>query len=825
MPVKKIDKFGGMVPSVDPLLLPDNAAARSENAWLYSGSLAGMFTPTVLRTLTSTSIASVYRIPLGTASDSTALASSTWLEFADADTNVLRSQVIGDAYNRYYWAQPSGPPRYTTLSRIQDTVRGNDNYTEVLLHFDGADASTTITESAVGGTDVRTWTAAGNAQIDNAQFKFGGTSLLLDGTGDWVTAPDSADFTIGSNNFTVDFWARPAVDGTALVLAGHCNSAGTSNSDSAWLVARTSGNLVTFSVTTGTTVTTVTSTGTLVSGAWKHIAAVKSNGVLKLFIGGVQQGGNVTHSTAVNDSASVLGVGNGGGYVTTPWNGWIDEFRFSVGIARWTANFTPPTSAYVNDEPWLLGVPTPAAAPTLAIAGGASATNRTTTYVYTWVTSYGEEGPPSPTVIGTGKIDATWTVTMSAASARDLGYDRDLAYVRIYRTVTSSSGVSTYFLVAQQAIGTLTYADSATDATVAANSTLQSTSWSAPPTDLKGWVAMPNGIFAAWRDNEIWFCEPYRPHAWPVSYALAVDFPIVGLGVTGQTVVVTTNSYPFAITGVHPATMTQAKLMSLEPCTSRGSVISAPDGVYYTSPNGLIRVASGVAMNVTAKMATKNDWQQLVGTGSLSTLRAGRLGPTYYAFGTSRSGVFDINAFDNAAFAQQDLSGALNGVMIDTIDQRCAFNVVTNSLACTNVINDPWTSELFIIRNGVLYWINIANATPTYETYKWKSKLLQVKRRENISAVKVLFDTISTTPTQSVTRNTSSPQTLAADQYGLLRVYGDGTLINTFELRTSGETLRLASGAKYNYYQFEIEGRVKIRSLQVASTPRELATV
>src|SRR5262245_47256258 len=58
---------------------------------------------------------------------------------------------------------------------------GNDTYTKVLLHFNGTDASTTITDDNSGGS-AHTWTAAGNAQIDTADYKFGAASGLFDGT-------------------------------------------------------------------------------------------------------------------------------------------------------------------------------------------------------------------------------------------------------------------------------------------------------------------------------------------------------------------------------------------------------------------------------------------------------------------------------------------------------------------------------------------------------------------------------------------------------------------------------------------------------------------
>jgi hypothetical protein len=225
---------------------------------------------------------------------------------------------------------------------------GNDTYTKVLLHFEGADAGTTITDSNLGGSS-HTWTARGNANTDDAQAKFGSTSLLCDGTGDYVDTGDHGDYTLGSGDFTVEMWARPAVDGSALVLAGQCDTAGIANANSSFLVARTAGNLVTFAVATAGAATTVTSTSTLVAGSWTHILGVKYNSVLKLFINGTQEGGDVAHAATVNPSSSLLGVGSGGDYTTNPWNGWIDEFRLSVGTARYTEDFTVRTFAYYGD--------------------------------------------------------------------------------------------------------------------------------------------------------------------------------------------------------------------------------------------------------------------------------------------------------------------------------------------------------------------------------------------------------------------------------------------------------------------------------------------
>src|SRR3990172_8980810 len=75
----------------------------------------------------------------------------------------------------------------------------DDSFTVSLLHGDGVDGSTTFTDE-----DGRIWTPSGNAQIDTAQKKFGTGSMLFDGTGDYISTPDSIDFFFGTENFTVD---------------------------------------------------------------------------------------------------------------------------------------------------------------------------------------------------------------------------------------------------------------------------------------------------------------------------------------------------------------------------------------------------------------------------------------------------------------------------------------------------------------------------------------------------------------------------------------------------------------------------------------------
>lgn len=227
---------------------------------------------------------------------------------------------------------------------------GNDSYTKFLLHMDGADASTTFTDSNTGGS-AHTWTAAGNAQIDTADSKFGGASGLFDGNGDYITTPDHADFTLGSGDWTFDCWFKCNVaGGTSQLLAGQCDNAASTASTSI-VISRTTGNVIQAYAVVGTTASTVTGTTQFtnaVNTGWHHLIFQRTGNTIQLFIDNVQEGGNVAITGTVNDSASVWGIGTWGAIIagTQAWNGWLDEARLSVGIARRISTSTIPTVAY-----------------------------------------------------------------------------------------------------------------------------------------------------------------------------------------------------------------------------------------------------------------------------------------------------------------------------------------------------------------------------------------------------------------------------------------------------------------------------------------------
>lgn len=213
----------------------------------------------------------------------------------------------------------------------------DDSNTKVLLHMDGADASTTFTDESG-----KTWPANGNAQIDTAQSVFGGASGLFDGTGGYIITPNSTDFDRGTNDWTVDMrvrrnGAQALYDGLFSPSADAAGGWGVQfNASSApILITRAGGG------------NTIRATGSALADAtWVHVAVVRSGNTVYIFQDGVQ----TTSASVTGISFNSGGTGAAIGRRNTDenfayYNGWIDELRFSH-VARWTTNFTPPASAY-----------------------------------------------------------------------------------------------------------------------------------------------------------------------------------------------------------------------------------------------------------------------------------------------------------------------------------------------------------------------------------------------------------------------------------------------------------------------------------------------
>lgn len=220
-------------------------------------------------------------------------------------------------------------------------MAGNDSFTKLLLHCDGADASTTFTDASLAAHGNAT--VAGNAQVDTGQSKFGGASLLLDGSGDYLTYASHADWAFGSGNFTLDFWVRPNAILTGLrgLIGRQAVGAG---SFPPFLVITSGMDVLFYMSSNGTSfdITANQSLGTLAADTWAHLAVTRSGSDIRTFKDGSLIATASNAGVAIDNSQTlVIGEYNSGTF-----NGWMEEIRVSKGVARWTAGFTPPTAAY-----------------------------------------------------------------------------------------------------------------------------------------------------------------------------------------------------------------------------------------------------------------------------------------------------------------------------------------------------------------------------------------------------------------------------------------------------------------------------------------------
>jgi len=229
---------------------------------------------------------------------------------------------------------------------FRDTAVGNDANTKLLLHFDGTDGSTTITDSS---SSARTATVVADAQLDDSQKKFGTTSLLLDGTGDYVTFPDSADWTF-LGDFTIDCWIRATSLSADADIVSH-----STDINNLWRLRVTSGGALQFTVRSGgSNIISLGSSSGLIStgGSFRHIAIVHNGTGWALYLDGSSVA-TTTDSDAIPNFTGTLQIGAAN--AINLFAGRIDELRIS-NVARWTAGFTVPTQPYLAsaDELYLV---------------------------------------------------------------------------------------------------------------------------------------------------------------------------------------------------------------------------------------------------------------------------------------------------------------------------------------------------------------------------------------------------------------------------------------------------------------------------------------
>jgi hypothetical protein len=412
-----------------------------------------------------------------------------------------------------------------------------------------------------------------------------------------------------------------------------------------------------------------------------------------------------------------------------------------------------PVNAYA------LGVPAPTVAPT-CLASDTTAPNETRAYIYTYVTAWGEEGMPSPPTRVV--VSSTAAVALSGMATAPTG-NYNITSKRIYRSQQTAGGTAIYEFVAEIADAGITFNDTLTGTQLGEE--LTTLTYAMPPADLAGLVALPNGIMAGFSGYDLYFCEPFLPYAWPEAYRLTADYPIVGLGVFGSSLLVCTKGSPYLVSGVHPDSMSMERIELDQACVAKRSIISIGGGVMYASPDGLVYVGAGGSRVVTQELYTREEWQAL----NPATIEAYFHDGKYIGMFSSGGG-FILNSLEDASLTFFD-------------------EAVTAGYA--DKINDA----LYLCIGGVIKKFNAG----TDKSYTWRSKKFQVAQSPAPACVRVDADTYPVT----------------------LKLYADGVLKHT-ETVANERVFRLPKGYRPREIEMELSGTARVRLLAVANKPMEL---
>lgn len=522
-------------------------------------------------------------------------------------------------------------------------------------------------------------------------------------------------------------------------------------------------------------------------------------------------------------------------------------------------------------EGYDVGVPAPLKVPAVAAPDITSTADTfvTRAYVYTYVTVYGEEGPPSSPTTADGVDGGIWQLS-NMLTGPDDGKRRLLAKKNIYRTVPSLTGTAEFHFVDSVGINTTQYFDRAKDTKVVENYIMESTNWFPPPEDLKGLTAHPNGFFIGYDGRDVHFSEPYRPHAWNPDYTVSTLGDVVGFGIYGTTVVICTTSFPYTMTGINPAALVMTQHDTPEPCLSRYGIVSMPFGVYYPGPNGLMLASPQGLSNATQQLMTKEEWQNRY---QVTTFDAARYQSQYVAFYNKVKGIMFAPDEPMAALVDLDLSaGEYEPDQIDTIftDEYSGKTYLLSSCDMFEwnpvsgaTLEFDWTSMEFDAADPVNFGASriiwYSDYTPPTEEETWAWRIFNVSRMAaaplhpmNFAAINKVNVIPGLTYDLGLITDPDVNQTKVQEYLDnfeqIKQAFHWGPLVwvpavgakwpNTpyviMELIANGEVVysqevgdtnmfRLPSGFKATRFKIRLRSNINIQSVKVAETGRELA--
>jgi hypothetical protein len=462
-----------------------------------------------------------------------------------------------------------------------------------------------------------------------------------------------------------------------------------------------------------------------------------------------------------------------------------------------------------------LAVPRPGAPPILTTSGTLDTDlSFSIIYVTTFVTIYDEESEPSD-VSASFVVSPNMTVNLGQMEVRT---DRGINRRRIYRSQTGTSGSTEFYLVGEQSVAATTFSDN-----LAANpiqELLPSVDYNPPPDGLKGIVAMPNGIMAAFVGKKLYFSEPFIPHAWPEKYVLTTDYDIVGLGVVGQSVVVATTGHPYLASGMTPESMTMERLRVNLPCVSARGIVDLGVGVAYPSTRGLVLVSANGAQIVSQGMMTPDQWAMLSPERMIASDINGRYAASYVVRDTTYGGVILIDLTGQQPFvlrASDSFQAAFTeigtGRLFVLTDNRKVYEWDASGAAATEYI---WRSKAFVLPEATNFGVVLVEGDNTMSPEE------QDENRLRAPGLNLGIEPIGAPPIWLEPAYSSLMSGGAPPPPGFMAViYADGKAVA--RVTTMNRPVRLPGGFAARQWEVEVRGNQRVSLITLANTVSELA--
>jgi len=219
-------------------------------------------------------------------------------------------------------------------------IAGIDDAAKLVLHMD----DTGLTDDSNSPHSMSVTSAVRSA----TQSKFDGYSAYFNGNSQ-IQTTHATDWSVGAGAFTIDFWVYNADWSTAPSYGSILTTTQESGTRNGMIIGipNQDGTVNFWGIKNGATTISITTSVTLTDAVWNHVAIVGDGSTVKIYLNGVERASGVP-SDSIGDSTTISLGRRYHDYAQYSFDGYIDEFRFSKGVVRWTEDFSSslPFEAY-----------------------------------------------------------------------------------------------------------------------------------------------------------------------------------------------------------------------------------------------------------------------------------------------------------------------------------------------------------------------------------------------------------------------------------------------------------------------------------------------